>query len=62
MTSVVALYEALSTAPDERSRARDIAEAFENLEQKTALDFLFSWSQSEVPSVFRLPRKWSHTT
>lgn len=46
MTSVVALYEALSTAPDERSRARDIAEAFENLEQKTALDFLFSWSQS----------------
>jgi len=34
MTSVVALYEALSTAPDERSRARVIAEAFENLEDR----------------------------
>jgi multidrug resistance efflux pump len=34
MTSVVALYEALTTAPDERSRARVIAEAFEGLEDR----------------------------
>ncbi|MBK1644306.1 DUF1640 domain-containing protein [Thiocapsa imhoffii] len=34
MTSAVALYEALSTAPDERSRARVIAEAFERLEDR----------------------------
>ncbi len=34
MTSVVALYEALTTAPDERSRARVIAEAFERLEDR----------------------------
>ena len=34
MTSVVALYDALTTAPDERSRARVIAEAFERLEDR----------------------------
>ena len=34
MTSVVALYDALTTAPDERSRARVIAEAFEDLEDR----------------------------
>ncbi|MBN2886596.1 MAG: DUF1640 domain-containing protein [Chromatiaceae bacterium] len=34
MTSVVALYEALTTAPDERTRARLIAEAFERLEDR----------------------------
>ncbi|MFB1489990.1 MAG: coiled-coil domain-containing protein [Thiocapsa sp. C3-sup] len=34
MTSVVALYEALTAAPDERSRARVIAEAFEGLEDR----------------------------
>jgi Skp family chaperone for outer membrane proteins len=34
MTSVVALYEALTTAPDERSRARVIAQAFEDLEDR----------------------------
>ncbi|MGQ9660324.1 MAG: DUF1640 domain-containing protein [Thermochromatium sp.] len=31
MNSAVALYEALSTAPDDRTRAQVIAEAFENL-------------------------------
>lgn len=34
MTSVVALYEALTSAPDERARARVIAEAFERLEDR----------------------------
>jgi C4-dicarboxylate-specific signal transduction histidine kinase len=34
MTSVVALYDALTTAPDERTRARLIAEAFERLEER----------------------------
>jgi hypothetical protein len=34
MTSVVELYEALSTAPDDRARARVIAEAFERLEDR----------------------------
>ena len=34
MSSVVALYEALTSAPDERSRARVIAEAFEDLEDR----------------------------
>jgi chromosome segregation ATPase len=34
MTSSVALYEALTSAPDERSRARVIAEAFERLEER----------------------------
>lgn len=34
MSSVVALYEALSTAPDDRTRARVIAEAFESLEDR----------------------------
>lgn len=34
MSSVVALYEALSTAPDDRARARLIAEAFEQLEMR----------------------------
>jgi hypothetical protein len=34
MTSVVALYDALSSAPDERTRARVIAEAFERLEDR----------------------------
>ena len=34
MTSSVALYEALTTAPDERTRARVIAEAFERLEER----------------------------
>jgi hypothetical protein len=34
MSSVVALYEALTTAPDERARARVIAEAFERLEER----------------------------
>ena len=33
-TSVVQLYEALATAPDERARARVIAEAFEQLEER----------------------------
>ena len=32
--SVVQLYEALATAPDERARARVIAEAFERLEER----------------------------
>jgi hypothetical protein len=34
MSSVVELYEALSTAPDDRTRARVIAEAFERLEDR----------------------------
>ncbi|MEA1050387.1 DUF1640 domain-containing protein [Lamprobacter modestohalophilus] len=34
MTSSVALYEALTNASDERSRARLIAEAFERLEER----------------------------
>jgi hypothetical protein len=34
MVSSVALYEALTTAPDERARARVIAEAFERLEER----------------------------
>jgi hypothetical protein len=34
MSSSVALYEALSTAPDDRTRARVIAEAFERLEER----------------------------
>jgi len=34
MSSVVALYEALTSAPDERTRARVIAEAFERLEER----------------------------
>lgn len=34
MTSSVALYEALTTAPDERTRARLIAEAFERLDER----------------------------
>jgi hypothetical protein len=34
MTSVVALYDALTAAPDERARARVIAEAFERLDQR----------------------------
>jgi DNA anti-recombination protein RmuC len=34
MTSVVALYDALTTAPDDRARARLIAEAFERLEER----------------------------
>ena len=34
MSSVVELYEALSTAPDDRARARVIAEAFERLEDR----------------------------
>ncbi|QGU33901.1 DUF1640 domain-containing protein [Thermochromatium tepidum] len=34
MTSVVELYEALSTAPDDRTRARVIAEAFERVEDR----------------------------
>ncbi len=34
MSSSVALYEALTTAPDERARARVIAEAFERLEER----------------------------
>jgi hypothetical protein len=34
MTSSVALYEALTSAPDERTRARVIAEAFERLEER----------------------------
>ena len=34
MTSSVALYEALTSAPDDRTRARDIAEAFERLEER----------------------------
>jgi hypothetical protein len=32
--SSVALYEALTTAPDDRTRARVIAEAFERLEER----------------------------
>ncbi|WP_295434729.1 DUF1640 domain-containing protein [uncultured Thiodictyon sp.] len=34
MSSVVALYDALASAPDERTRARVIAEAFERLEER----------------------------
>jgi len=34
MPSSVALYEALTSAPDERARARVIAEAFERLEER----------------------------
>jgi fructoselysine-6-P-deglycase FrlB-like protein len=34
MSSVVELYEALSNAPDDRTRARVIAEAFERLEDR----------------------------
>lgn len=34
MMSSVALYEALTTAPDDRARARVIAEAFERLEER----------------------------
>jgi len=34
MISSVALYEALTTAPDDRARARVIAEAFERLEER----------------------------
>jgi hypothetical protein len=34
MTSVVELYEALASAPDDRTRARVIAEAFERLEER----------------------------
>jgi len=34
MISSVALYEALTTAPDDRTRARVIAEAFERLEER----------------------------
>ncbi|MBK1700897.1 DUF1640 domain-containing protein [Thiococcus pfennigii] len=34
MNSSVALYEALTSAPDERARARVIAEAFERLEER----------------------------
>ncbi len=34
MSSVVALYDALASAPDERARARVIAEAFERLEER----------------------------
>ncbi len=34
MGTVVELYEALASAPDERARARVIAEAFERLEER----------------------------
>lgn len=34
MTSSVALYEALTTATDDRARARVIAEAFERIEER----------------------------
>ncbi|MBK1733857.1 DUF1640 domain-containing protein [Halorhodospira abdelmalekii] len=34
MTSAVAFYEALTSAPDDRTRARIIAEAFERLEDR----------------------------
>ncbi|MEY6431350.1 DUF1640 domain-containing protein [Thioalkalicoccus limnaeus] len=34
MTSVVQLYEALASAPDDRARARVIAEAFERREER----------------------------
>jgi hypothetical protein len=34
MSSSVALYEALTTAPDDRTRARVIAEAIERLEER----------------------------
>jgi hypothetical protein len=34
MRSTIALYEALASAPDERSRAKVIAEAFEQLEER----------------------------
>ncbi|MBK1735952.1 DUF1640 domain-containing protein, partial [Halorhodospira abdelmalekii] len=34
MTSAVAFYEALTSAPDDRARARVIAEAFERLEDR----------------------------
>lgn len=34
MTSSVAVYEVLTTAPDDRARARVIAEAIERLEER----------------------------
>jgi hypothetical protein len=34
MNSAVQLYEALTSAPDDRTRARLIAEAFERLEER----------------------------
>jgi hypothetical protein len=34
MSSAVQLYEALTSAPDDRTRARLIAEAFERLEER----------------------------
>jgi hypothetical protein len=34
MTSAVQLYEALATAPDDKTRAKLIAEAFERLEER----------------------------
>ena len=34
MTSVIQLYEQLSSAPDEKTRARLIAEAFERMEER----------------------------
>ncbi|MCG5495951.1 CCDC90 family protein [Ectothiorhodospira variabilis] len=34
MTSVIELYEQLSSAPDDKTRARLIAEAFEQMEQR----------------------------
>ncbi len=34
MSSAIALYEALASAPDEKTRARVIAEAFERLEER----------------------------
>ena len=34
MSSVIALYEALASAPDEKTRAKVIAEAFERLEER----------------------------
>lgn len=34
MNSVVQLYEALTSAPDEKTRARLIAEAFERMEER----------------------------
>ncbi|AFL75549.1 coiled-coil domain-containing protein [Thiocystis violascens] len=34
MSSVIALYEALASAPDDKTRAKVIAEAFERLEER----------------------------
>jgi hypothetical protein len=68
MSSVVELYEALSTAPDDRTRARVIAEAFERLEDRYPhLPELVTQShvreselrlQKEIAQVYRRISNW----